>query len=52
MSLCCCAHVQVLLVYNIDVPGGLANGTRGVVEGFVSIRDYLKQVSWVCLRMV
>lgn len=36
---------QVLLLSNINVAGGLANGTRGVVEGFVSIRDYLKQVS-------
>lgn len=37
--------LQVLLLYNIDVQGGLANGTRGVVEAFVSIREYLKQVS-------
>jgi ATP-dependent DNA helicase PIF1 len=25
---------QVILVYNLDVPAGLANGTRGVVTGF------------------
>jgi hypothetical protein len=35
----------VLLLYNVGVLGGLANGTRGVVEGFVGIRDYLEQVS-------
>lgn len=37
--------LQVLLIFNINVRGGLANGTRGVVERIVSIRDYLKQVS-------
>lgn len=36
---------QVLLLSNVDVKGGLANGTRGVVKGIVSIRDYLHQVS-------
>jgi hypothetical protein len=40
-----CFVAQVLLLYNVDVLGGLANGTRGVVEGFVGVRDYLKQVS-------
>lgn len=34
----------MLLLFNLDVLNGLANGTRGVVEEFVSFRDYLRQV--------
>jgi hypothetical protein len=34
----------VVLLWNLDVQGGLANGTRGVVEGLVSVSDYLQQV--------
>jgi energy-coupling factor transporter ATP-binding protein EcfA2 len=30
---------QVMLLKNIDVPGGLANGSRGVVVGFREARD-------------
>jgi ATP-dependent DNA helicase PIF1 len=29
-----CVGAQVMLVYNIDVEGGLANGSKGVVIGF------------------
>jgi hypothetical protein len=28
----------------MDVPAGLANGTRGKVVGFAGLRDYLQQV--------
>lgn len=35
----------MLLLRNLDLLGGLANGTRGVVEGFASIEDYLQQVT-------
>jgi hypothetical protein len=42
---CLAAWLQVLLLFNLDVLNGLANGTRGVVEDFVPFREYLKQVS-------
>jgi hypothetical protein len=35
---------QVVLLWNLDVPGGLANGTRGVVERFASVREFMMQV--------
>lgn len=31
---------QVMLLYNLDLPKKLANGSRGVVEGFVLIEEY------------
>ena len=30
-----CVDAQVILLFNMDVPGGLVNGSRGVVTGFV-----------------
>ena len=30
-----CKGAQVMLLYNMDVDGGLANGSRGVVTGFI-----------------
>lgn len=42
---CLPACLQVLLLFNLDVLNGLANGTRGVVEEFVPFREYLRQVS-------
>lgn len=44
VSLCVRLHLQVVLLWNLSVASGLANGTRGVVEGFASIQDYLIQV--------
>jgi hypothetical protein len=35
--------LQVVLLWNLDVQGGLANGTRGVVERLASVREYLAQ---------
>jgi hypothetical protein len=35
--------MQVVLLWNLDVQGGLANGTRGVVERMASVREYLTQ---------
>ncbi len=32
---------QVLLLYNLDIPNRLANGSRGIVEGFVRLEEYL-----------
>ncbi len=32
---------QVMLVYNLDIPNKLANGSRGIVEGFVRLEEYL-----------
>lgn len=34
-------HAQVMLLQNIDLSAKLANGSRGIVKGFVSTRDYL-----------
>lgn len=34
--------LQVLLLVNLDVPGGLANGTGGVVIGFVDLPTFLR----------
>lgn len=31
---------QVMLLYNLDILGKLANGSRGVVEGFVETQEY------------
>ncbi|KAF6250527.1 hypothetical protein COO60DRAFT_1465293 [Scenedesmus sp. NREL 46B-D3] len=45
---------QVVLLWNLDVAGGLANGTRGVVQRFASVSEYLRQltlaaaVQWQC----
>jgi hypothetical protein len=35
--------LQVVLLWNLDVQVGLANGTRGVVERLASVREYLAQ---------
>eukprot|EP00571_Detonula_confervacea_P016008 CAMPEP_0172307818 /NCGR_PEP_ID=MMETSP1058-20130122/8592_1 /TAXON_ID=83371 /ORGANISM="Detonula confervacea, Strain CCMP 353" /LENGTH=915 /DNA_ID=CAMNT_0013020093 /DNA_START=200 /DNA_END=2948 /DNA_ORIENTATION=+ len=31
---------QVMLLYNLDILSKLANGTRGVIEGFVQTKEY------------
>eukprot|EP00775_Hariotina_reticulata_P004448 gene4448-4703_t len=36
-------EAQVILLWNMDVPAGLANGTRGKVVGFAGLQDYLQQ---------
>jgi hypothetical protein len=41
----CALFLQVVLLWNMDVPGGLANGTRGMVERMASVREYLQQVT-------
>ena len=34
-------HAQVMLLQNIDLSAKLANGSRGIVKGFVTTHDYL-----------
>lgn len=41
-------HTQVMLLWNLDVEKGLANGTRGAVEKFEDIREYFKQAGVHC----
>jgi len=31
---------QVMLLYNLDLPAKLANGSRGIIEGFVKTEEY------------
>ena len=37
-----CVGAQVMLLKNLDIPNGLANGSRGVVTGFVSDAPLVK----------
>lgn len=37
-----CVGAQVMLLKNLDIPNGLANGSRGVITGFVSDTPLVK----------
>jgi len=41
---------QVMLLYNLDLPNKLANGSRGVVEGYVSIEEYRDLIIFIMKR--
>ena len=35
---------QALMLHNLDVPGGVANGSRGLVVGWDTIGNYIRQM--------
>lgn len=39
-------HAQVMLLRNLDLDGGkqLVNGSRGVITGFVDVREYMEKL--------
>ena len=37
-------NAQVMLLWNLDVPGQLANGSRGILKGFVPIASYRRLI--------
>jgi hypothetical protein len=41
---------QVMLLYNLDLPNKLANGSRGVVEGFALIEEYRDLIIFIMKR--
>ena len=41
---------QVMLLYNLDIPAKLANGSRGIVEGFVSTEEYKTLIKLVMAK--
>ena len=41
---------QVMLLYNLDLPNKLANGSRGVVEGYVLIEEYRDLIIFIMKR--
>lgn len=41
---------QVMLLYNLDLPNKLANGSRGVVEGYILIEEYRDLIIFIMKR--
>ena len=44
MGICLHFFPQVLMLHNLDVPGGIANGSRGAVVGWDTVGSYVRKM--------